>query len=99
MNQPIKAGVIGVGYLGRFHAEKYAALPGAELVGVADVQPERGQSLAQTLNTRSFVDYRQLLHLVDAVSVAVPTTDHFPVVRDSLNQGCHVLAEKPLAAT
>ena len=99
MHTPLKVGVIGVGYLGRFHAEKYASLPGAELVGVADVQPERGQSLAQTLNTKSFTDYRQLLPLVDAVSVAVPTTEHFPVVQDSLNQGCHVLVEKPMAAT
>jgi predicted dehydrogenase len=98
MNQPIKAGVIGVGYLGRFHAEKYAALPDVELVGVADVNPERAREVAAALNTRAFTDYLELLPLVEAVSVAVPTTSHFPVVKDCLEQGCQVLVEKPLAA-
>jgi predicted dehydrogenase len=97
MTAKTKAGVIGVGYLGRFHAEKYAALPEVDLVGVADVNPERGQEVAAALNTRAFTDYRELLPLVEAVSVAVPTTSHFPVVLDCLEQGCQVLVEKPLA--
>jgi predicted dehydrogenase len=99
MNQPIKAGVIGVGYLGRFHAEKYAALPEVDLVGVADANPERALEIAGPLNTRVFSDYRELLPLVDAVSVAVPTTSHFSVVRDCLEKGVQVLVEKPLAVT
>ena len=99
MNQPLKAGVIGVGYLGRFHAEKYAALENVDLVGVADLDPERAREVAGALNTRAFADYREMLPLVEAVSVAASTTAHFPVVRDSLEQDCHVLVEKPLAVT
>lgn len=88
-----------MGYLGRFHADKYAALPDADLVGVADVNPERAREVAAALNTRAFTDYRELLPLVEAVSVAVPTTAHFSVVRDCLEQGCQVLVEKPLATS
>lgn len=93
----LKVGVIGVGYLGRFHAEKYAALADTQLLGVADLSQEQAQEVAQALNTRAFTDYRQLLPLVEAVSVAVPTTQHYPVVRDCLESGCRVLVEKPLA--
>jgi predicted dehydrogenase len=99
MTATLKVGVIGVGYLGRFHAEKYAALPQVELKGVADVSRPRAQGVARALNTQAFSDYRQLLPLVDAVSVAVPTTSHFAVVKDALQQGCQVLVEKPLSAT
>ena len=88
-----------MGYLGRFHADKYAALPDVDLVGVADVNPERAREVAAALHTRAFTDYRELLPLVEAVSVAVPTTVHFPVVRDCLEQGRQVLVEKPLATT
>ena len=99
MTEPLSAGVIGVGYLGRFHAEKYAALEGVALTGVADLDPDRARAVAQTLNTQAFSDYRELLPQVTAVSVAVPTTAHFAVVKDCLTQGCHVLVEKPLTVT
>lgn len=99
MNAPVKVGVIGVGYLGRFHAEKYAGLPEAELVGVADVSGPRAQEVAQALGAEAFTDHRQLLPRVEAVSVAVPTSQHFPVVRDALAAGCHVLVEKPITVT
>jgi predicted dehydrogenase len=99
MTEPLSAGVIGVGYLGRFHAEKYAALPGVVLAGVADLDGVRARAVAQALNTRACRDYRELLRQVTAVSVAVPTTAHFAVVKDCLEAGCHVLVEKPLAVT
>jgi predicted dehydrogenase len=99
MTIPLKVGVIGVGYLGRFHAEKYAALPETELLGVADLNPDRAQEVAQAFTTKAYTDFRQLLPLVQAVSVAVPTTFHFEVVRECLNQGRQVLVEKPLAVT
>ena len=95
----LQAGVIGVGYLGRFHAQKYADLAETELVGVADINRERAEEVARELNTTSYHDYRELLSRVEAVSVAVPTSDHFTVVRDALSAGCRVLVEKPLTAT
>jgi predicted dehydrogenase len=99
MSGRVKVGVIGVGYLGRFHAEKYAALPDTELVGVADADPERAREVALALNTQAVTDYRELLPQVEAVSVAVPTSRHFAVVRDALTAGSQVLVEKPLTVT
>ncbi len=99
MDNPLKVGVIGVGYLGRFHAQKYAGLPETELVGVADVNPERVAEVAREFATAAFTDYRELLPRVEAVSVAVPTSAHFGVVRDALSAGCQVLVEKPLTVT
>ena len=99
MTEPIKVGVIGVGYLGRFHAEKYAALTETELVGVADLNRDQALKVAQALNTADYIDYRELLPQVSAVSVAVPTSQHFTVVRDALLAGCQVLVEKPITVT
>ena len=88
-----------MGYLGRFHAQKYAGLAETELAGVADVNPERAGQLAREFNTQADPDYRELLPLVAAVRVAVPTSAHFEVVRDALAAGLQVLVEKPLAVT
>jgi predicted dehydrogenase len=95
----IKAGVIGVGYLGKFHAEKYAALEQAELVGVVDLDAKQAKEIASSCKTRAFQDYRELLPQVEVVSVAVPTSHHFAVVQDCLEHGLDVLVEKPLATT
>ena len=99
MDERLRVGVIGVGYLGRFHAQKYAGLPETELMGVADLNRERAGQVAQELNTRAYQDYRELLPQVQALSVAVPTSAHFAVARDALMAGCQVLVEKPLAVT
>lgn len=88
-----------MGYLGRFHAQKYAALENAELVGVVDIDPGKAAQVAQECQTRAFTDYRELLPLVQAVSVAVPTTQHYAVVQECLTHQVDVLAEKPLATT
>jgi predicted dehydrogenase len=84
MSEPVTVGVIGVGYLGRYHAEKYAALAETELVGVADQDRDQARKVAHAVHTRDFVDYRDLLPHVAAVSVAVPTSQHYAVVRDCL---------------
>lgn len=99
MPSPLKVGVVGVGYLGRFHAEKYAALPETRLVGVSDLAWTRARDVAKALGTEAFADYRLLFPEVEAVSVAVSTKDHHLVVREALEAGLHVLVEKPLAAT
>jgi predicted dehydrogenase len=94
--QKIRTAVIGVGYLGRFHAQKYAAAPDCELIGVAVERAAARDAVAAELGTRAFADYRELLGHVDAVSVVTPTPLHFPVARDCLNAGAHVLVEKPI---
>lgn len=95
----MRTAVIGVGYLGRFHAQKYAALPQAELVAVADQHMENAERVAAECNTRAVNDYRELFGQVDAVSIVVPTQMHYQVARDCLEQGIHVLLEKPMTVT
>jgi len=96
---PVRAAVVGVGHLGRFHAEKYAALENAVLVGVVDSDRSRAEELAARLGTRVFDDHRALVGAVDCASVAVPTHAHAAVASDLLSGGVDVLVEKPLAST
>jgi predicted dehydrogenase len=95
----IKVGVIGVGYLGKFHAQKYAAMPGVELVGVADTSEANGRAVAEQYGTGYFKDFNELLPAVQAVSVVVPTTRHFEVASACFNQGVDVMLEKPMTST
>jgi predicted dehydrogenase len=97
--EKLKCAVIGVGYLGKFHAEKYAALPDCELVAVVDSNPEAAKAVAEKNGARALADYRELLGKVDAVSIVVPTSLHFDVARDFLATGSHVLVEKPITVT
>ncbi len=95
----IKIGVIGVGYFGKYHAEKYARLPQVELVGIMDVDQPKAKSVAQQFHTRSFLNYFDFYSQVDAVSIAVPTRLHFQAAGDFLRNGIDVLLEKPIAAS
>lgn len=95
----IRTAVIGVGYLGQFHAEKYAQLPNSKLVGVVDNSPDRAREIGEKLGVPYFTDYRELLDKVEAVSIVVPTQYHFEVARAFLEKGAHVLIEKPITTT
>lgn len=97
--KPIRTAVIGVGYLGRFHAQKYATLPDTELVAVADVHQEAAQAVAKEYGVEAVPDYRDLLGRVDAVSIVVPTRLHHAVAKTFLEHGAHVLVEKPITVT
>ena len=94
----LKTAVIGVGYLGRFHAQKYAALAESELVGVVDVDYVQGQKVADEIGVPVFNDFHEVLDLVDAVSIVVPTVHHFETAKAFMEKGVHVLLEKPFAA-
>jgi predicted dehydrogenase len=95
----LRVGVVGVGYLGKFHAEKFAQMADVELVGVVDIDPAKVRSVAKMFHTQPYCDYRELLGRVDAVSIVVPTTRHFDVSREFLNRGIDVLIEKPITTT
>jgi predicted dehydrogenase len=95
----IRVGVIGVGYLGQFHAEKYARMEQVELVGVVDADPARLAQVAAKLQAPSFSDPGQLIGKVDAVNIVVPTVLHYGIARQFLEQGIHVLLEKPMCVT
>ena len=85
----MKVAVIGAGHMGRYHAEKFARLPGVELAAVVDPDPKKAK----------ISDYRTILDQVEAAVVAVPTDRHHEVARACLEKGLHVLVEKPIATT
>ena len=95
----IRIGVIGVGNMGQHHTRILSMLKDVELVGISDVNVERGLSTASKYRVRFFEDYRDLLQFVDAVCVAVPTRLHHSVGMTCLQAGVHVLIEKPIAAS
>ena len=95
----ITAAVIGVGYLGRFHAQKYAQIPDCELLAVVDGREEVRKSVAAEVGSQPCADYRELLGKVDAVSVVTPTPAHFEIADAFLFAGAHVLVEKPITET
>ncbi len=95
----LKCAVIGTGYLGKFHAEKYAGLEECELVAVVDINEETAKEVADKHGAKALTDYQPLLGQVDAVSIVVPTSLHHAVARDFLQAGSHVLVEKPITVT
>ena len=92
-------GVVGVGYLGRIHAEKYARIPEAELVGLVDIDEGRCREVADCIGCQPFFTHRDLVDRVEAVSIAVPTVYHYQIARDFLRGGVDVLLEKPIASS
>ena len=95
----LRVGVIGAGYLGKFHAEKYAGMDEVELVGVVDIEKEKAENTAATLGISAYTNYKDLFGKVDAVSVVVPTPAHFAVSKNFLENGIDVLIEKPITTT
>lgn len=95
----IKCAVIGVGYLGRFHAQKYQLIEQAELVGVCDANPAVCETVANELGVPAFHHIEDLFGKVDAVSIAATTTQHYDIARACLEKGIHVLVEKPITQT
>ena len=88
--------VIGVGHFGRAHAEKIAAMPRAELIAVADRDPERAAEVGRALGVPAVAELGELAGAVEAVSVAVPTLAHYEVAAEFIARGVHVLVEKPI---
>ena len=99
MSFPLKCAVVGVGYLGKFHAQKYMTLEESELVAMADINEEVGTRCAREWNVPFFKDYRDLLGRVEAVTVATPTSSHYEVAKFFLEHGVHVHVEKPMTVT
>ncbi len=95
----IRTAVIGVGYLGRFHAQKYAQMEGIDLVGVVDISPERAQDVAKEVGTDAYTDIHEIAGKIDAASVVVPTIHHHEVAKILFSHGVHCMLEKPISTT
>lgn len=98
-DKTLRAAVVGVGYLGRFHAQKYKAVTGAELVGVYDMSPERAELIAKELGVAVFKQPQDLVGHVDCVTVAATTSAHYELCNFFLQNKIHVHVEKPITAT
>ena len=97
----LRVAVVGAGYLGRFHAQKYAAMPQVDLVGVVDLDRDQAEAVAEEVGSRAYTDIASLTAAggVDAVSIVVPTGAHFEASRTFLEQGVDLLIEKPMTTT
>jgi UDP-N-acetylglucosamine 3-dehydrogenase len=96
----LKAGVIGLGAMGKHHARIYAELGDVELVGVADLNAELASETAREYGAEPFIDYKELLSLnLNVASIAVPTSMHREVVLAAADAGVNILVEKPIADT
>lgn len=96
IKQKLKVGVIGTGYLGKFHAEKYARMDDADLIGVVDIREDQAREIADSLGTKAYSDYHDIMDKVDAVSVVSPTPLHYAISKDFLEHDVDVLIEKPI---
>jgi predicted dehydrogenase len=95
-NKKIRIGVVGVGYLGKYHLEKYLGIEGVEVVGICDTNEQTGKKIGADNGIPHILDYHRLIGMVDAVSIVVPTVYHHPVAIDFLNAGVDVFVEKPI---
>ena len=95
----IKVGVIGVGVLGRFHTKLYKENPNVELVGVFDVSSSQAAKIGKEFGVQTFPSEAELAAQCDALTVAVPATNHYETAMPLIEMGKHLLMEKPLAAT
>ena len=95
----IKVAAIGVGHLGKQHARLYSEVEGVQLLGVVDIVESRAEEIAALYKTTPYTDYHDIFGKVDAVSLAIPTTDHARVGVELLEHGMDVLVEKPIAST
>ncbi len=99
MSSQMRVGVVGVGYMGKLHAGYYANHSDVDLVGVVDVDQNRSETIASELGCSSFTNSEDLVGKVDAVSVAVPSSLHYPAAKPFIEAGVHILMEKPLASS
>lgn len=97
--EKIRVGVIGAGYFGQFHIEKYLKMDGVELVGVVDIDPSRCKEIARRYAVQTFPHHSDLFGKVQSVSIATPTSFHHAIAKDFFLRGVDVLLEKPIAST
>lgn len=92
----LRLGVIGVGHLGSLHAKMLSGIDGVHLAGVFDIDRHKAERVAAECRTTRFATLDELLNAVDAVTIATPTSTHFPVAQRALSDGKHIFVEKPI---
>jgi len=92
----LRIGVVGVGHIGSNHARIYSELPNAQLVAILDIDPARADEIGGKYKAKAVASLNEFAGMIDAASVATPTSGHFSIARDLLAQGKHLLIEKPI---
>lgn len=95
----IRTAVIGTGYLGKYHVDKFATLPRSKLIAICDIDADHTHELCEKYSTTATNDYHTLIGKVDAVSIATPTPLHYEIAQFFLENHVHVLIEKPITTT
>lgn len=95
----MRIAVVGVGYLGEHHVRVLSGIEGVELAGVVDIREERALEIARRFGTEAFTDYRDVLDMVDALSIVTPTICHHEIGITALRAGKDLFIEKPITAT
>ena len=95
----LRVGVIGLGSMGKNHARVCSEIDNIELVGVSDINPNTANTIASRVNTKPYVDYKELITDIDAAIIATPTVNHFEIANHLLDSGKHILVEKPICNT
>src|SRR5262245_33687462 len=99
----INVGIIGVGWCGGIRAVTCSKSPWVNELHICDIKPDRlAEVKAMTNPVSAVIDYRELLAnpTIEAIMISTtPEPTHFPIAKDSLNAGKHVLLEKPIAVT
>ena len=98
-SQLLRVAVVGVGHLGKWHADKYADSAASELVAVVDTNIDNAPVVANQHGADAYSDYRDVISRVDAISLVVPTSLHYKIAREFLEAGIHCLIEKPITET
>jgi predicted dehydrogenase len=93
----VRAGVVGIGRMGEYHVGVLSEMQGVDIAGVVDVDSQRRKAIHDTFGASTYADCMDLIGKVDVAVVAVPTNMHYPVAKQLLNNGIHVLLEKPCA--
>lgn len=99
MSHQLKVGLIGAGYLGKFHLSNWKEIEGVHLVGFFDPDPVNAKEVAEKFGIPAFPDGESLLEACDAIDITAPTDHHIEWCEAAIKKGKHVFVEKPLAAT
>jgi predicted dehydrogenase len=99
MENTLRVGLIGAGYLGKIHLENWGKIKDASIVGFYDPNPETAKEVAEKFNLTAFESGEALIESCDALDITAPTTHHLEWCEKAIRKGKHVFVEKPLAAS
>src|ERR1017187_8846106 len=94
----LNIGVIGTGHLGKLHTKMFQQISNSDLVGIYDSNPDHLSHVSKEFNVRTFSSVNEMLDNVDAVSIAVTTSEHFNVAFQCLESNKHIFIEKPITS-